>query len=144
MERRAFLLGGTAAAVALLVPSRAPGASPFAFGGSCEPQVVPPQREAGAPAELVSVWFSQRSYAWGELARVSIVASTNTALIEMRVASYGRALTRIGPGRFDGVYRLPFLPPLLDRVRIALPFRFIARNAAGIPTEQETSIVVSG
>lgn len=141
MNRRVLLISAAATAGATLAPRVSAAAFAPSFGG-CPPLVDPEPRDPGAPAEILALWFSQPTYRWGDLARVVVVATSNAALIEMRVVSYGRALTPLGPGRFDGVYRMPFLPPLLDRLQIALPFRFIARNHAGQPSSYALTIPV--
>ena len=141
MNRRALLISAAALGGAALAPDVPAAAFTSSFGG-CAPLVDPEPRDPGAPAEIQAVWFSQPAYHWGDLARIVVVATSNVALIEMRVVSYGRALTPRGPGRFDGVYRMPFLPPLLDRLQIGLPFRFIARNHAGQPSSYALTIPV--
>lgn len=95
---------------------------------------------AAGRAEIVAVCFDRPDYKWGDLARVTVVASAGTSLVEMRVVSYGRALTRRRQGLFEGVYRMPFLPPLLDRLHIELPFRFIARADAGPSAELSRAV----
>ena len=114
MERSVFLAGAAA------------------FCG-CPSTIVPPAGDGRA--KIVAVCFDRRVYKWGDLARVAVVTSTETSLVEMRVVSYGRALTRRRPGLFEGVYRMPFLPPLLDRLHVELPFRFIARADTGPAAE---------
>ena len=119
MERRAFL------------------EATVAFG-ACPPRIAPPA--AAGRAQIVAVCFDRPAYRWGDLARIVVVTSADTSLVEMRVVSYGRALTRRRPGVFEGVYRMPFLPPLLDRLHIALPFRFIARAGTGPPADLQQTV----
>jgi len=130
VKRRAFLAVTAAASVG--VPAGAQTATRFTFGG-CPPEIAPPVRTGPGPTEIVAVWFSRPAYKWGELARIVVVTSTNAALVEMRVVSYGRALTRRRPGVFEGVYRMPFMPPPLDRLHIGLAFRFTGRSEGGPP-----------
>jgi hypothetical protein len=131
MERQRALQLIAGAAVPFVLPAAAAAAEPRVVYGGRRPEIVAPQRAVDAPPAIVAIWFSQAVYGWGDLARVALVTTTNTALVEMRVVSYGRPLTKKALGQFDGVYRVPFLPPLLDKFRYALPFRFIVRNPAG-------------
>jgi hypothetical protein len=71
--------------------------------GGCAPTFVAPVRAPEAPPELVAIWLSQPDYGWGDLAHIRVVASTNVALVELRVGPYGRALTKRAPGQFSGV-----------------------------------------
>jgi len=122
-----------ALAAAPLVP-----ATRIARGG-CAPTIAAPVRAPEAPPELTAIWLSQPDYRWGDLARIHVVASTNVALVELRVGPYGRALTKRAPGQFTGVYRFPFLPPFVHP-RYTLTFRFVARTTAGTPTARELSV----
>jgi hypothetical protein len=122
------------AVVPLVVPWR------IARGG-CVPAVTAPVRLPDAPPELVAVWLSQPDYRWGDLARIRVVASTNVALVELRVGPYGRALTKRAPGQFSGVYRFPFLPPFVHP-RWTLTFRFVARTTAGVTTVRELPVAL--
>ena len=110
------------------------------FGGPA-PAVSAPVRVNDAPPHIVAVWFSQPGYRWGDIARIDVVASTNVASLEMRVASYSRALRRHGYGRFSGLYHVPLLPPFL-RPPYRLGFRFIARNSAGVAARLDASVPV--
>ena len=114
--------------------------SRITFGGS-QPAIVAPVRANDAPPHIVAVWFSEPRYHWGDLARIDVVASTNVASLEMRVASYSRGLRRHAYGEFRGVYHVPLLPPFL-RPAYRLPFRFVARNAAGAAERLDASILI--
>jgi hypothetical protein len=104
--------------------------------GGCAPTFVAPVRAPEAPPELVAIWLSQPDYGWGDLAHIRVVASTNVALVELRVGPYGRA-----PGQFSGVYRFPFLPPFVHP-RYTLTFRFVARTATGTATVRELPVAL--
>lgn len=138
-QRALQLIAGAATPFVLTAVAAAPQ---VVYGGRV-PDLVAPQVALDAPPAIVAIWFSRATYAWGDLARVALVTTTNTALVEMRVVSYGRALTKKALGHFDGVYRVPFLPPLLDRIRYALPFRFIVRNPAGTASSFDLTLPVA-
>ncbi len=143
MHRRHALGLIVAAAVpgAAAASAGAPAAPHVIYGGPL-PELVAPNRPDEAPPAISTIWFSQATYAWGDLARIALVTSTNVALVEMRVGGYGRALTKKALGHFDGLYRVPFLPPVLDRFRYAFPFRFIVRNTAGDAASFDVTVPV--
>lgn len=118
------------------------GAQPRVIYGGRAPELLAPDRPNDAPPAISAIWFSQATYAWGDLARIVLVTTTNTALVEMRVGGYGRALTKKALGHFDGLYRMPFLPPLLDRFHYTFPFRFIVRNTAGVAASFDVTVPV--
>ena len=144
MERlRALrLIAGAATPLLIRTAVQAADAPRIVFGGPL-PDLPAPVRALDAPPAIAAIWFSRADYRWGDLARVALITTTNAAIVEMRVVSYGRALTKKALGRFDGVYRVPFLPPLLDRFRYALPFRFIVRNPAGASSSFELTVRVN-
>lgn len=137
MRRRTAL--GLIVAAAMPPPASAP---PRVIYGGALPALVAPDRDDAAPPAITAIWFSQATYAWGDLARIALVTTTNAALVEMRVIGYGRALTKKSLGHFDGLYRVPFLPPVLDRFRYAFPFRFIVRNPAGAAAAFDVTVPV--
>jgi len=126
----------------LLALVAAPLAAPLrVVRGGCAPTLVAPVRAPDAPPELVAIWLSQPDYGWGDLAHLRVVASTNVALVELRVGPYGRALTKHEPGQFSGVYRFPFLPAFVHP-RYTLTFRFVARTATGRATVRELPVAL--
>jgi hypothetical protein len=125
-----------------LALAAAPLVAPWRIArGGCAPTISPPVRAPEAPPQLVAVWLSQPDYRWGDLAHIQVVASTNVAIVELRVGPYGRALTKRAPGRFTGVYRFPFLPPFVHP-HWTLTFRFVARTTAGTPTVREIPVAL--
>lgn len=127
---------------AVLALAAAPLIAPWSIArGGCAPTLAAPVRAPEAPPQLVAVWLSRPDYRWGDLARIRVVASTNVALVELRVGPYGRALTKRAPGQFTGVYRFPFLPPFVHP-RWTLTFRFVARTTAGTPTVREIPVAL--
>jgi hypothetical protein len=117
-------------------------APPRVIYGGPMPELTAPDRPNEASPAIAAIWFSQATYAWGDLARIALVTTTNVALVEMRVGGYGRALTKKALGHFDGLYRMPFMPPVLDRFHYALPFRFIVRNPAGAAASFDVTVPV--
>lgn len=142
--RRRRALGLIVAAATPCAAAALAGAStpPRVIYGGALPELVAPDRANEAPPAISTIWFSQATYAWGDLARIALVTSTNVALVEMRVGGYGRALTKKSLGHFDGLYRVPFLPPVLDRFHYAFPFRFIVRNTAGDAVSFDVTVPV--
>ena len=120
----------------------APAATDYriTFGGP-RLDIAAPVQANDAPPHIVAVWFSKPRYRWGDLARIDVVATTNVASLEMRVASYSRGLRRHSYGEFRGVYHVPLLPPFL-RPAYRLPFRFVARNSAGMAEHLETTVPI--
>ncbi len=109
--------------------------------GGPPPHIAAPIRANDAPPEIVAVWFSRPAYRWGDVATIRLVASTNVAAVEMRFASYGRPLRRVGYGQFHGNYHVPLLPPFI-RPRYAAPFQFIARNSFGRSQAVTASLLI--
>jgi len=144
MMQRRQALALIAVAASPFVPRATAAAAETAqviFGGAV-PKIGAPFRPKKAPPAIDAIWFSHPVYAWGDLLRVAVVTTTNVAVVEMRVGSYGRALTKKTFGQFDGVYRVPFMPPLLDRLHYTLPFHFIVRNPAGVAASFDVSVPI--
>ncbi|HEV3157475.1 MAG TPA: hypothetical protein VGZ00_09050 [Candidatus Baltobacteraceae bacterium] len=94
-----------------------------------------------APPRIQEISLSGKSFHGGDLVRIWVLTSTNVAVLEMRTFGYGRALVKRGYGRFEGVFHVPLLPPLV-RVSYPIAFQFIARNAHGIAVEDDATIAV--
>ncbi|HEV8020285.1 MAG TPA: hypothetical protein VGP41_03410 [Candidatus Lustribacter sp.] len=142
--RRRHALGLIVAAAIPAVAGAAvtESAPPRVIFGGPPPELTAPDRPNEAPPAISAIWFSQTAYAWGDLARIALVTTTNVALVEMRLIGYGRALTKKSLGHFDGLYRVPFMPPVLDRFHYALPFRFIVRNPGGDAASFDVTVPV--
>jgi len=75
----------------------------------------------------------------GDTITGDVVASSNVASVELRVAGYSMSLKKTGVGHFSLDYVVPQLPPVLYRT---YPIRIIARNTRGDSTERTSSITV--
>lgn len=61
-----------------------------------------------------------------------VLASSNVASVEIRVAGYGFNLPKTSVGRFEGSYKVPHLPFFVNH---RFTMRVIARNTLGAPAE---------
>ena len=91
------------------------------------------------PPHIVSIWMSQSTTHRGDVVRGRVVASKNTASVEVRVGGYGTVMQKIDATTFVMAYRVPWTPFFLHRTWTV---RVIARNIAGVATEQDTAIAV--
>jgi hypothetical protein len=75
----------------------------------------------------------------GDTITGSVIASSNVASVELRVAGYSMNMTKTGVGHFTLALVVPQLPPVLYRT---YPINIIARNSRGDRTERTASITV--
>lgn len=94
---------------------------------------------SGSSPQINSIWMSQRAAHRGDVVSGRVVASKNTASVEVRVGGYGMSLQKIDATTFVGSYRVPWVPFFLHRTWTV---RVIARNMEGVATERDTSIVI--
>ncbi len=78
--------------------------------------------------------MSSGSTLWGK-----VLTSSNVASVEVRVATYGLGLKKIGVGRFALRYQLGDIPFF---VRGTFPMRIIARNTRGDAVERTLPLTV--
>jgi hypothetical protein len=71
---------------------------------------------------------------WGK-----VLTSSNVASVEVRVATYGVGLKKVGVGRFLLAYRLGYVPFF---VRGTYPMHIIARNTRGDAVDRTLSLTV--
>lgn len=91
------------------------------------------------PPTIVSMWLSQPSAHRGDVVRGRVVASKNTASVEVRIGGYGSSMKKIDATTFVIAYRVPWVPFFLHR---SWTVRVIARNTAGVATERDTAIAI--
>jgi len=93
----------------------------------------------GAPPQIVAVDLNSTSVSSGGTLWGKVLTSSNVASVEVRVATYGVGLKKIGVGRFALAYRLGYLPFF---VRGTYPMQIIARNTRGDAVEQTLPLTV--
>lgn len=71
---------------------------------------------------------------WGK-----VLTSSNVASVEVRVATYGVGLQKVGVGRFTLAYRLGSIPFF---VHGTYPMRIIARNTRGDVAERDLPLTI--
>jgi len=99
-------------------------------------QTLPPN---DPPPQILSTWLSQSTAHRGDLVRGRVIASPNTASVEVRIGGYGEVMQKVDATTFVMEHRVPWLPFFLHRTWTV---RVIARNTAGVATEQDTSISI--
>lgn len=78
--------------------------------------------------------FSSLDVRRGQRWRASFVTSTNTAAMEVRTNLFAINVPRVAPGRFAFTLDVFDTPPIFLR---DYRLRVIARNAAGLATEED-------
>jgi hypothetical protein len=131
-------------------PSRMPGpqtATPAATTGptaqappaSPRSAVAIPRVPPNAPPQILSVSVSRTTVESGDTVSGTVLTSSNVASVEVRVATYGMALSKVGVGRFALAYTVGALPFF---VHGTYPMRIIARNTRGDAAEETLPITV--
>jgi hypothetical protein len=92
-----------------------------------------------APPQILSVAISETTVHSGDTVSGTVLTTSNVASVEVRVASFGRGLSKAGVGRFTLTYPVGNLPFF---VRGTYAMRVIARNTAGASTETSVPITV--
>ncbi|MHB8148367.1 MAG: hypothetical protein ACYDGM_14055, partial [Vulcanimicrobiaceae bacterium] len=99
------------------------------------PLVLPPN----AAPQIIAVHFNQNVIHSGEIISGTVTTSTNVASVEVRMAGYSINLPRTNFGEFVLSYRTPHIPRV---ARGNYTARIIARNTAGVATEQDIPIAL--
>jgi hypothetical protein len=92
-----------------------------------------------APPQILSVAISETTVHSGDTVSGTVLTTSNVASVEVRVASFGRGLSKAGVGRFTLTYPVGNLPFF---IRGTYAMRVIARNTAGASTETSVPITV--
>lgn len=87
----------------------------------------------------MSVDINETTVHSGDTVSGMVITSSNVASVEVRVASYGMALSKVGVGRFALSYTLGSLPFF---VRGTYQMKIIARNARGDVAQTSLPITV--
>jgi hypothetical protein len=98
--------------------------------------VLPPD----APPQILAVQVPSTTVFGGETVDGSVIASSNVASVELRVASYSRAMEKVAPGEFTIAVTVPRLPFFLRGRTWSI--QIIARNTRGDAVAQMLPITV--
>jgi hypothetical protein len=151
-QGRALLLGISAllltgvdqTAPASPPPSAAPVVTPapgFSAGPTASP-VAPPavvMLPPDAAPQLQWISLSSTTPRAGDTLAVLVLASSNVASVELRVGGYGMSMNKTDVGRFESTSQVPKLPFFMNH---NVTLQVIARNTAGVATEQDIAIQV--
>jgi hypothetical protein len=113
--------------------------SPPVPNGSPRAQVTVPQLPPDAPPQIVSVDINETTVHSGDTVSGTVLTSSNVASVEVRVATYGMTLAKVGIGRFALAYTLGALPFF---IRGTFEMKIIARNSRGDAAQQSLPITV--
>lgn len=102
----------------------------------------PPVTELAPDAapEILAVEIPSQTVVGGETVIGTVIASSNVASVEVRVAGYSRSMDKIGEGQFTISVTVPRLPLLLRNRTYTL--QIIARNTRGDAVAQALPITV--
>ena len=103
------------------------------------PTIAIPRRSPDAPPEIVAIDVSSTSISSGDTLWGKVLTSSNVASVEVRIATYGIGLKKIGVGRFALAYRLAYVPFF---VRGTYPMHFIARNTRGDAVDRTLPLTI--
>lgn len=101
--------------------------------------IAVPVRRPDAPPQIVAVDVNSTLVSSGSTLWGKVLTSSNVASVEVRVATYGIGLKKIGVGRFALRYQLGYIPFF---VRGTFPMRIIARNTRGDAVERTLPLTV--
>jgi ethanolamine utilization microcompartment shell protein EutS len=88
---------------------------------------------------ILSVAVSETTVHSGDTVSGTVLTTSNVASVEVRIATFGKGLSKVGVGRFTLTYPVGNLPFFL---RGTYAMRVIARNTAGDSTETSVPITV--
>jgi hypothetical protein len=103
------------------------------------PTVTIPRRAPDAPPEIVAVAMNSTTISSGQTLWGKVLTSSNVASVEVRVATYGIGLKKVGVGRFELTYRLGYIPVF---VRGTYAMRIIARNTRGDAVDRTLPLTI--
>jgi hypothetical protein len=96
-------------------------------------------REPDAPPQIYAVQVNTTNVGSGDTLWGKVLTSSNVASVEVRVATYGFGLQKVGVGRFALSYRLGSIPFFAHGT---YPMRIIARNTRGDTAERTLSLTI--
>lgn len=143
----AFQPLGSAALWAQPMPARTPRGDLFGFPAfsitTPSPQPQPshvPMLSTDAMPQIVSVEIPSTVVYGGETIVGHVLASSNVASVEVRVANYGASMDKTAPGDFTLAITVPHLPFFLRNRTYVV--HFIARNTRGDAVTQSVPVLV--
>lgn len=98
-----------------------------------------PMLPPNAPPQIVSMSISSNTVRVGGVLSGSVIASSNVASVEVRVAIYGFNMVKVAPGQFTLSVRVPRVP---RRFLGTYDLVAIARNTRGDQTRRSTRITI--
>ncbi len=93
-----------------------------------------------AMPQIIGVILPTSSVTCGETVSGEVIASSNVASVEVRVAGYSRSMQKIGPGRFTITVVVPQLPASFRRRTYIL--QVLAHNTRGDTVVRTVPITV--
>ena len=97
--------------------------------------ILPPD----APPQILAMTISSNVVDAGGTLTGSLVASSNVASVEVRVATYGYNMVKVAPGEFTLSVTVPNVPKMF---RGTYDLIAIARNTRGDAVQQKTSLTI--
>jgi hypothetical protein len=92
-----------------------------------------------APPQILWISLSSTTPRAGDTLAIVVLASSNVASVELRVGGYGSGMSKTDVGHFESSSQVPSLPFFVSH---NLTLQVIARNTAGVATEQDVPIQV--
>lgn len=93
-----------------------------------------------AGPRIIAVQLPSQTVVGGQTIVGNVLASSNVASVEIRIANFSRVMQKVGEGRFTITVAVPRLPPLLRPRTYSL--ELIARNTRGDAVEETLPITV--
>ncbi len=92
--------------------------------------IMPPvlRAPADAPPRILAMSLSSPVARGGQVVSGTVETSSNVASVEARIGGYSTSMQKVGTGRFQLSYRVPYLPFFLHRTFM---IQVIARNSKG-------------
>ncbi len=92
-----------------------------------------------APPQILGMSISSNTVNVGDTLAGSVVASSNVASVEVRVATYSYTMVKVAPGMFTLAVRIPNIPKMF---RKTYQLTVIARNTRGDATQLTTQLTI--
>jgi hypothetical protein len=87
-----------------------------------------PMLAPDAQPEIVALQLPSTTLFGGETVHGSVIASSNVASVQIKIASFSQVMNKVAPGRFEMSVLVPHTPFFLHRT---YTLQVIARNARG-------------
>jgi hypothetical protein len=99
-----------------------------------------PTEVPDARPEIIDVIVPGKVVTGGQTVTGAVIASSNVASVELRVAVFSRTMEKVAPGHFSITMRVPRLPFFLRNRSYAIAV--IARNTRGDAVRKTVSVLV--